>query len=1465
MAREYIYTGPGGPPVNFGTDTPVTQQQVGAVMAADNPLSALASFAASIPDFGIDALKGIVDLSRAQGQLFDRIGRQRPPFAQLAGSGLGKGLQSIPEGVVTEAVQNALTFGNRDKLIETMGGDTAFKAAPVLGTGMAIPLLASGALGTRVMKSFDVASDVLGATPGATQAFQAAKTGPQLLAASGGVGLGSSILPSVHYATDQATGEIDKSILGTGMLTGLGAGLGLPGLLAAPALAKGAAKGMKGALDSIVQGVGQAIKQSDNAKIMKQMSEAAFQRQKMAAMTQKAEAETANFYKPQVEDTGELTVQFGADGKAIKETAGQNRGRGETFKSEAYGDLQEVEYYTTRSGKEQVTTYVVNRETGERSVLDILPIEKAQKKYGTNDKQVIADRLIAGEYHSDHPETGEPIWSLNDSYKRIAPQPQVEKTFSDKVPSYEEQPNITKMQEEDLTRLAAEEVKHAEEFQATSSKLEKELDTTAAYIEEAKAKPIEVTEKEVVDSFTGPKTKREIVDNLRAAKKAEMEATQGKAKAAAKAELDTAMSKQMTLKEKQKNLAKLMKEKTPEELQKEFGKPVDKIQRSLEKEILTNEKGIGKIQKKLESIDKKLEKSVPVKRQEVDAEVARINEEKEALRQKIFKEKETEQQALVQDLEKEAENLFTKYEKEKAGHQKKLEKVQKQKQEVESFAPKPQLPAVIPEAPAAPRPRFISGPQGIKEYDPATGLPVKPKEPISVDNDGNVVINKVVETKTSGEKWVEEFGAPMKMETGKHGAHVTPVRNKFLRINKEMGGKFVRHSQDYRLVKTQQEESLNDLIKVAGKYQNDNTVMALAGEVSSGRASIDLLPADFKAAWTKAQEHFNWMYDFLKSSGYEMPKKLENYLPFRVRDLEALRAADGNAAKTIDEYLSSLNKVETKELNDTERQLLIQRLETGRTQTQYTPDKMPAYKSMPEAIRSYIDETSKAYADAKLFGGKMQRGKGELYADLILGTEGIQPKDAPELLNLIGRYFGDRDFTSGPFYKAYQSTVALWLLTGHKTSLAQLSSVVLNLQKFGLTEALDGTKKAVIVLTGHEPSFARKLGASDMPTDMNDVGIESMGQLIDFVKSQRLTAAEKSGKVAKSASFKLLQFADFFEKESTYQSAYNWLKNNHNKGAFKVFEDRYQGTFTPEEFKQMKIDLKQLKAGKKQGLPDDLVLRAVDSLAGERVVAGSLDKSGGALGGTGERVIHALQTYVYKLAADIHDNTIMLVKESIKEKNPEKAKAAFKYLTGLLMVVGPGLTYWNAIKAGKSMEAAGELATNPGEILKTVMKEANPAGVRALDILSTAGSGDSGTQVGLSLMNTVAPGSSTTMKIAGDTLKTLAQDPVNVFNPNVNPSSKYLPPSAINEAIYNASEAKVEKDSARENNDSNISKLTRIENDLKFLDKHPDFARTIDKTTLSTKRTQRAINEYRDNYQRMKEYGTLDKADAQTH
>jgi hypothetical protein len=32
------------------------------------------------------------------------------------------------------------------------------------------------------MKSFDVASDVLRFTPGATQAFQAAKTGPQLLA-----------------------------------------------------------------------------------------------------------------------------------------------------------------------------------------------------------------------------------------------------------------------------------------------------------------------------------------------------------------------------------------------------------------------------------------------------------------------------------------------------------------------------------------------------------------------------------------------------------------------------------------------------------------------------------------------------------------------------------------------------------------------------------------------------------------------------------------------------------------------------------------------------------------------------------------------------------------------------------------------------------------------------------------------------------------------------------------------------------------------------------------------------------------------------------------------------------------------------------------------------------------------------------------------------------------------------------
>jgi hypothetical protein len=1382
MAREYIYTGPGGPPVNFGTDTPVTQQQVGAVMAADNPLSALASFAASIPDFGIDALKGIVDLSRAQGQLFDRIGRQRPPFAQLAGSGLGKGLQSIPEGVVTEAVQNALTFGNRDKLIETMGGDTAFKAAPVLGTGMAIPLLASGALGTRVMKSFDVASDVLGATPGATQAFQAAKTGPQLLAASGGVGLGSSILPSVHYATDQATGEIDKSILGTGMLTGLGAGLGLPGLLAAPALAKGAAKGMKGALDSIVQGVGQAIKQSDNMKLYKQVKEREMQRMQMAAMTQKAEAETANFYKP-----------------------------------------------------EQPQQQVVIYREGESPLIKDTPSQPYAQTDGTTDR-----------------------------------------TFAKEAGGYEEQPNITKMQEEDLTRLAAEEAKHAEEFQATSSKLEKELDTTAAYIEEAKAKPIEVTEKEVVDSFTGPKTKREIVDNLRAWKKTEMEATQGKAKAAAKAELDTAMSKQMTLKEKQKNLAKLMKEKTPEELQKEFGKPVDKIQRSLEKEILTNEKGIGKIQKKLESIDKKLEKSVPVKRQEVEAEVTRVNEEKEALRQKIFKEKETEQQALVQDLEKEAENLFAKYEKEKAGHQKKLEKVQKQKQEVESFAAKPQLPAVIPEAAAAPRPRFISGPQGIKEYDPVTGKPVEVKESVSVTPEGDVVIKggkqKSVAKMLEGKKLTPEDLNPER-SFGKFYKNLQTVRKRLYRISKKLANKFNRSLQTAKFMRHELFKQVKGtgLDKALNKYVNDNDVMSTLGEVVAGRQQKTALPTDLLKSLEAMQPEFEKMKTFLKSVGHEVPdSKGELYFPFDVQDLSKLREINEDARSSISTYLKELNQssaepVTIDNINQKDIAGLNTRFEKGRVIKKYTPDMMDAYKPMPEALEGLIDRYATVHGDAELFGGNLDQDIfSELIPRLVMESDDLAAKDIPLAVDQLRKVFMERDMSpntaSAMVVKVIQSAVSGVLVTAPTTLLAQLTSSITNLRRSGLLSTIEGGFNALKAMTGKGPSYTEFLNPHNTMQNLNDAGLESFQTLKNYLMSKRTGVGGKVGKTVRKGAFAPLQFVDRWgEKESTYQTQLAWLKNNLNKSNFKIFEDRYGSIFTPGEMDSLKRRLKLAKKGRhKDVIRDKLINRAIDARAGEQLVTSEWDRSPVALGNEPGKLFLTFQSFAQKFADEVDMNTRQMIVEGIKENNPQKIRSGVAMAAGFVAVL-PAYILANELRLGETKETAWKDAQKPGKILTEGIRQANPVLARTMDAIASV---QRGGNTGKAMIDYASPGVGTLAKIGGDTLGTAARGE-NPFSFDKNPSARYLPPRVIMEPLYQASHAGREAKGNKITRRSKVLEANRVKKRAKYALEHGQLnAGNIDK--LRTDKFKDELAEFKRNRSRLENYQTTDAVEAAT-
>lgn len=1351
MVREYIYTGPGGAPSFYEPNDPINTREQQANLGA--AAIGLGAGAVTSPAMFLD-MPGYAArfLSKVPAWVDEYI----DPFdvgaeARAAGDGklLGQDMAAAvekfaPRDYFTKKAQDLVLGGKREHFVEKVG-EFPFTAGGLVGGVGGLFGLAKAA--PKWFKGLDTFTDVMTGVP-SQKMMQGATTLPQIIGAGAGIGLASSVVPAGDVGFNPETGEFDLPAAGTMLAAGPILGAGIPAVIGGASAIPQLGKGMKGALDNMVQGVSQMVKQSDNVKLFKEVKQAEMERAQMAEFSKQAEIDTAKAYQP------------------------------------------------------------------------------------------------------------EP-----------APAPKVEKTFAEKVPSYEEQPNVTKMQEEDLTRLAQEEAKHTEEFQAKSSKLEEELDTVSSYIEETKTKPIEVTDQEVSQSYKGPKTKKETIDNLRAAKKAEIEAEQTKLKAAAKEELDTAMSQQMKLKEKEKNLAKLIKEKTPEELQKEFGKPIEKVRKQLEKDILNSEKGIGKIQKKLDAIDKKLEKTVPVKRQEVEAEIERINQEKEAVKQDLLKQKEAEQQKLIQELETEADNLFNRYEKEQQAYQGKLDKVQQQRQEVEGFAPKPQLPAVIEKAPevSQPKPRFISGKQGIKEYDPQTGLPV-PMKKVEVTPEGDVIVPPETTPKID----IEKLRSGDISITAKVNRVRRVLRTKFLRASKKLGNALIGHNQNERL----KYADLLDHYKVPGetirKYINNDEAMAQLANARIGKVSKDQVPKDLMDAVEALQEQFQKDSNMLNKHGYTIGSKNDAfYFPFRVHDFKGLsKVIRGDAEITLKRFLreEGIEDLSKKiELKPEEMDLINRKLEQARVVKEYTPEMMKFYKPMPEAFKDYAKNISQAYADALLFGDDISKPLIENFATVLQKADDIDPKKYPEVIDDLFTYFNARQYIPHPTLRIYQSLLSQFLYTGHKTTIAQFGAILANLRKSGLLETINSGVHIAQTLFRKKPAFYSRLNRHGTMQDLNEGLNKSWAEIRDYLWSNKYSLGEKSLATAEKGSYAVLNFADWLEKEGTYAANFEWLKNNVNKKSFNLFMDRYGELFTPKEMGRLKRELRLMKKGRMK-IPSDLVYKAVDARAGEQLVVGNLDKTAFALSGVPGRIANTAMTFPLKFADEVDYNTRVLLMEGIKEKNWQKVNAAIT-MAGAFALSLPFASGFNEFKnefkisdplSPKPLIRGVDKALEPLGSVAEGIKEYMPMLARSLDLYASLSRPEADNVS--ATMNFAAPGSYTVFKTSADTLGTLARLK-NPWDVEENPSAKRLPPQMLMTALYEKSDRGKQAESFKQEKKSGVlatkRKATLVQDMARYGELAKDKVQRLDDPEMK-----KEFNKVKTKVNRYKKYGTFDPLEA---
>ena len=200
MAREPIFTAPGVAPIYADE---ALNQQVSKQALANTALATanLPTLPAQVLDWALATIRGgakvpeLIRQSRGESP-FDiatqDAGLTNEPITQTLARVVE---QNVPDKLFTPAMVNALTFGNRDKLLEAAGpmGPVSEMGGQVIGALGGTLALASKA--PKFFQAFDTVTDVVTATP--SQAiFNMAKTPLGALGAGAAVGATGSLLPA---------------------------------------------------------------------------------------------------------------------------------------------------------------------------------------------------------------------------------------------------------------------------------------------------------------------------------------------------------------------------------------------------------------------------------------------------------------------------------------------------------------------------------------------------------------------------------------------------------------------------------------------------------------------------------------------------------------------------------------------------------------------------------------------------------------------------------------------------------------------------------------------------------------------------------------------------------------------------------------------------------------------------------------------------------------------------------------------------------------------------------------------------------------------------------------------------------------------------------------------------------------------------------------------------------------------
>lgn len=1243
----------------------------------------------AIPDIALMTARGI-------GKATSVLPGLGPEFA--------KGVErTIPEPFVTKNIENALTFGNREKLVQALGSETPFAIGELLG-GIGGPIaLAQKAPG--LFKAFDVATDIASGTPGASAFLGRAATPLGAVGRGAAVGAAGSLFPAIDVGYNATEGT--TNIPGAALTVGLGAGLGG----AIPAALTG-----KQLLDDISQTVKKRLVQSDTTKTMSDITKRRYEAMQAQQMAVQKQMEQMPFQEPV--DTTYRGLGVGEQTIAPRSVTGQ----------------EQIEPST------------------------LLPYERAG-----------AAEPVQPRRFSAYDAEGNPI----------IPQKPTE-TLLDEVKFQKE------LDTEDYTQQV--------------TQMENDLDYIAKEIGKTRKKKVTLTQDEY-------KQEQQLYKQLRAKEKEyNLKDYQSYE------ELQTA--KNQTVKDIQNLQFRVNSIKSKNDLmKKDLKSTVFKKYQDLNKQIYDKEVD-------LEAIDSLLAKH---------KEVNTLKAQAEDFRASRITQKEQDRLDEIAAMEKLGDELLGRYDTVRS----KYDEQQKYLNELQGTLETEQnrnLPVPIAKEPTmSESTQFVTesglkGPVSEQKQYPLTVIPkqkvIQPEAPegaafvtesglvgpVKQQAQAEAPIAKVeapiakVEAETPVTK-PEEL-TPERIEYDKNAKvnRWKPVVDEVARLSKDVGAMMYNFAVRPGIYKAQLLEQVKPLINVIKKYAGDTTVMKNLANI--GRLGYDALPPDLARQLEALQPFFKAQAEAMNKAGMDIDLVNGIYFPRGWSDIQELQTRLGSQKKV---YQSDSGFLTDEQEVNFENRYLTRELEKSKTIPEVTDDIIDLFDPI-QGINNWLDNISEKQAEIDLFGNATGNLK-ENIINLVSKNIGSfkSKEDAQKAILLMGKAIASRSSKVPNSYKTFSSFASAVSFTGSSTLTSQFLDIPLSMARNGLINALDGVVTTIATVfpqyKGQMKQILKDAGLQDAIEAYMDTGqFESLtnktAKLFKLAQDKRYSEAFKESLAASGLSLNKFiyigtRLGDAFGKKSQIVARHRNLQKNPDL----VLEDIDR--FVPDQKeRQLVIDFyKGYKTDKKnqskKPLPAPVIAYLVNTglkyTAKTRYDRALVSLTGDSI----ERAANFAYTFSNKYATALRTDLKNLTKEVTTSKNPAKvAKKLLEVAAGAGTVIGAtvGLGLYRSGYIGNEEQNIPITGDALGKTtLEAVGGMTAPYITRAVKAGTAIKDAKSIDQLDIAA-NALIPTSGTLVKTGLNAAQLALQGtPQDIYNREVNPTFRYMPPRLVTELVYRQS------------------------------------------------------------------------------